>query len=31
VFAVVLVPGSIAVFGIAERWAKRTGRLNRQG
>jgi ABC-2 type transport system permease protein len=30
-FAVVLVPGSIAVFGIAERWAKRTGRLKRQG
>jgi ABC-2 type transport system permease protein len=31
VFAVVLVPGSIAVFGVAERWAKRTGRLKRQG
>jgi ABC-2 type transport system permease protein len=31
VFAVVFAPGSIAVFGIAERWAKRTGRLKRQG
>jgi ABC-2 type transport system permease protein len=30
-FAVVLVPGSIMVFGVAERWAKRTGRLKRQG
>jgi ABC-2 type transport system permease protein len=31
VFAVVLIPLSIVVFGIAERWAKRTGRLKRQG
>jgi ABC-2 type transport system permease protein len=30
-FAVVLIPGSILVFGAAERWAKRTGRLKRQG
>jgi ABC-2 type transport system permease protein len=31
VFAVVLIPVSILVFGAAERWAKRTGRLKRQG
>jgi ABC-2 type transport system permease protein len=31
VFAVVLIPLSIAVFKAAERWAKRTGRLKRQG
>jgi ABC-2 type transport system permease protein len=31
VFAVVLVPLSIVVFSAAERWAKRTGRLKRQG
>lgn len=31
VFAVVLIPASIAVFSAAERWAKRTGRLKRQG
>ncbi len=30
-FAVVLVPGSIAVFSAGERWAKRTGRLKRHG
>lgn len=30
-FAVVLVPLSIGVFSAAERWAKRTGRLKRQG
>ena len=30
-FAVVLIPLSIAVFSAAERWAKRTGRLKRQG
>jgi ABC-2 type transport system permease protein len=30
-FAVVLIPGSIVVFSAAERWAKRTGRLKRQG
>src|SRR5437764_3252341 len=27
IFAVVLIPASIAVFSAAERWAKRTGRL----
>jgi hypothetical protein len=27
----VLVPGGIAVFSIAERWAKKTGQLKRQG
>jgi ABC-2 type transport system permease protein len=31
VFAVVLIPLSIIVFSAAERWAKRTGRLKRQG
>jgi ABC-2 type transport system permease protein len=31
VFAVGLIPLSIAVFSAAERWAKRTGRLKRQG
>src|SRR3954452_23423600 len=31
VFAVVLIPLSIATFSAAERWAKRTGRLKRQG
>src|SRR5438477_123613 len=31
VFAVVLTPLSIAVFGAAERWAKKTGRLKRHG
>jgi ABC-2 type transport system permease protein len=30
-FAVVLIPLSIAVFSAAERWAKRNGRLKRQG
>jgi ABC-2 type transport system permease protein len=30
-FAVVLTPLSIVVFGAAERWAKRTGRLKRHG
>jgi ABC-2 type transport system permease protein len=30
-FAVFLTPVSVAVFGAAERWAKRTGRLKRQG
>ena len=30
-FAVVLIPVSIAVFSAGERWAKRTGRLKRQG
>ena len=31
VFAVVLIPFSIAAFSAAERWAKRTGRLKRHG
>jgi ABC-2 type transport system permease protein len=31
VFAVVFIPVSVAVFSAAERWAKRTGRLKRQG
>jgi ABC-2 type transport system permease protein len=31
VFAAVLIPLSIATFSAAERWAKRTGRLKRQG
>ncbi len=26
-----LVPGGIGVFAVAERWAKKTGRLKRQG
>jgi ABC-2 type transport system permease protein len=30
-FAVVLIPASIVTFTAAERWAKRTGRLKRQG
>jgi len=30
-FAAILTPLSIAVFSAAERWAKRTGRLKRQG
>jgi ABC-2 type transport system permease protein len=30
-FGVVLVPASLVAFGIAERWAKKTGRLKRQG
>lgn len=31
VFGVVLMPMSIAVFAVAERWAKKTGKLKRQG
>ena len=31
VFAVALIPLGITVFSAAERWAKRTGRLKRQG
>jgi ABC-2 type transport system permease protein len=31
VFGVVLVPASLLVFGLAERWAKKTGQLKRQG
>ncbi len=30
-FGVVLVPLSVFVFAVAERWAKRTGKLKRQG
>jgi ABC-2 type transport system permease protein len=30
-FGLVMVPGSLAAFSAAERWAKRTGRLKRQG
>jgi len=30
-FGAVLVPGGIAVFAVGERWAKKTGRLKRQG
>ena len=30
-FGAVLVPASLATFAIAERWAKKTGRLKRQG
>ncbi len=30
-FGAALVPGGIAVFAVAERWAKKTGRLKRQG
>jgi ABC-2 type transport system permease protein len=31
VFGLVMIPGSLLAFGVAERWAKRTGRLKRQG
>ena len=31
VFGVVLIPASLIVFSAAERWAKRTGKLKRQG
>ncbi len=30
-FGAVLVPGGIAVFAVAERWARKTGQLKRQG
>ena len=30
-FGVVLIPGGLATFAAAERWAKKTGRLKRQG
>jgi ABC-2 type transport system permease protein len=30
-FGIVLIPGGLAMFGVAERWAKKTGRLKRQG
>jgi ABC-2 type transport system permease protein len=31
IFGLVMVPGSLAAFALAERWAKKTGRLKRQG
>jgi ABC-2 type transport system permease protein len=31
VFGIVMVPGSLIAFASAERWAKQTGRLKRQG
>ena len=31
VFGVVMIPGALATFSAAERWAKKTGRLKRQG
>ena len=31
VFGIVLIPGGMITFGAAERWAKKTGRLKRQG
>ena len=31
VFGAVMIPGSLATFAAAERWAKKTGRLKRQG
>jgi ABC-2 type transport system permease protein len=31
IFGVIMVPGSLFVFSAAERWAKKTGRLKRQG
>jgi ABC-2 type transport system permease protein len=30
-FGALMLPGSIAVFAVAERWAKKTGKLKRQG
>ena len=30
-FGIVLIPASLATFAAAERWAKKTGRLKRQG
>jgi ABC-2 type transport system permease protein len=30
-FGIILVPGAIAVFAVAERWARKTGQLKRQG
>ena len=30
-FGALLVPGGIAVFAVAERYAKKTGQLKRQG
>ena len=31
VFGVLMIPASLLAFATAERWAKRTGRLKRQG
>jgi ABC-2 type transport system permease protein len=31
IFGLLMVPGSLLAFGAAERWAKKTGRLKRQG
>jgi ABC-2 type transport system permease protein len=31
IFGLVMVPGSLLAFCVAERWAKKTGRLKRQG
>ena len=31
VFGAVMIPGALATFSAAERWAKKTGRLKRQG
>ena len=30
-FGLLMAPGSLLAFGAAERWAKKTGRLKRQG
>jgi ABC-2 type transport system permease protein len=30
-FGVTLIPGGMFTFAVAERWAKKTGRLKRQG
>jgi len=31
IFGLVMIPGSLAAFSTAERWAKKTGRLKRMG
>jgi ABC-2 type transport system permease protein len=31
IFGAVMIPGSLLAFSVAERWAKKTGRLKRQG
>ena len=31
VFGALLIPAALLAFGAAERWAKKTGRLKRQG
>ena len=31
IFGATLIPGGMFVFAVAERWAKKTGRLKRQG